>query len=133
VGDPRFDSGSAETLRPRPHSRPDEIGRAVRAAAHAFPAWAHTPVPDRAQVMFRLKALLEDLFEELSRLVTHENGKTLPEARGDVRRAIEVVELACGAPTLMMGTNLDQIAEGIDEELVRFPVGVVAGITPFNF
>ena len=131
--DPIFDPATGETIALLPYSTPEEIDRAVRAAADAFPAWADTPVPDRAQVMFRFKALLEDLFEELSRLVTHENGKTLPEARGEVRRAIEVVELACGAPTLMMGTNLDQIAEGIDEELVRFPVGVVAGITPFNF
>ena len=131
--DPIYDPATGETIAMLPYSTPDEINRAVRAAAEAFPAWADTPVPDRAQVMFRFKALLEDLFEELSRLVTHENGKTLAEARGEVRRAIEVVELACGAPTLMMGTNLDQIAEGIDEELVRFPVGVVAGITPFNF
>src|SRR5207247_9381637 len=62
-----------------------------------------------------------------------ENGKTLAEAKGEVRRGIEVVEVACGAPSLLMGQTLDQIAEGIDEELVRFPVGVVAGITPFNF
>ena len=131
--DPIYDPATGETIALLPHSTPEEVDRAVRAAAEAFPAWADTPVPDRAQVMFRFKALLEDLFEELSRLVTHENGKTLAEARGEVRRAIEVVELACGAPTLMMGTNLDQIADGIDEELVRFPVGVVAGITPFNF
>src|SRR5204863_3824223 len=82
---------------------------------------------------FRLKRALEDHFAELALLVTRESGKTLPESRGEVRRAIEVVELACGAPTLTMGHNLDQIADGIDEELVRFPVGVVAGITPFNF
>ena len=131
--DPIYDPATGETIALLPYSTPEEIDRAVRAAAEAFPAWADSPVPDRAQVMFRFKALLEDLFEELSRLVTHENGKTLAEARGEVRRAIEVVELACGAPTLMMGTNLDQIADGIDEELVRFPVGVVAGITPFNF
>ncbi len=131
--DPIYDPATGETIALLPYSTAEEIDRAVRTAAEAFPAWADTPVPDRAQVMFRFKGLLEDLFEELSRLVTHENGKTLPEARGEVRRAIEVVELACGAPTLMMGTNLDQIADGIDEELVRFPVGVVAGITPFNF
>jgi malonate-semialdehyde dehydrogenase (acetylating) / methylmalonate-semialdehyde dehydrogenase len=131
--DPIYDPATGETIALLPYSTPEEIDRAVRAAAEAFPAWADTPVPDRAQVMFRFKALLENLFEELSRLVTHENGKTLAEARGEVRRAIEVVELACGGPTLMMGENLDQIANGIDEELVRFPVGVVAGITPFNF
>jgi malonate-semialdehyde dehydrogenase (acetylating)/methylmalonate-semialdehyde dehydrogenase len=131
--DPVYDPATGETIALLPYSTPEEIDEAIRAAQTAFPAWADTPVPDRAQVMFRFKQILEDRFEELALLVTQENGKTLPEARGEVRRAIEVVELACGAPTHMMGTNLDQIAAGIDEELVRFPVGVVAGITPFNF
>jgi malonate-semialdehyde dehydrogenase (acetylating)/methylmalonate-semialdehyde dehydrogenase len=131
--DPIPDPATGETIALLPYSTPEEIGQAVAEARRAFPEWANTPVPDRAQVMFRFKQLLEDHFEELAQLVTLENGKTLPESRGEVRRAIEVVELACGAPTLLMGTNLDQIADGIDEELVRFPVGVVAGITPFNF
>jgi malonate-semialdehyde dehydrogenase (acetylating) / methylmalonate-semialdehyde dehydrogenase len=127
------DPATGETIARLPHSTGDEIDQAVAAARAAFPAWADTPPPDRAQVLFRLKALLEEHFEELSLLVTRENGKTLPEARGEVRRGIEVVDLACGAPTLLMGTSLDQIAGGIDEESIRFPVGVVAGITPFNF
>ncbi|HEV8420061.1 MAG TPA: aldehyde dehydrogenase family protein, partial [Actinomycetota bacterium] len=131
--DPIPDPSTGETIALLPYSSPEEIDEAIRAARAAFPGWADTPVPERAQVMFRFKQLLEDRFEELAQLVTRENGKTLPESRGEVRRAIEVVELACGAPTLLMGTNLDQIADGIDEELVRFPVGVVAGITPFNF
>ena len=124
---------TGETIALLPYSTEGEIDEAVEAAARAFPAWAETPVPDRAQVLFRFKRLLEERFEELALLVTRENGKTLPEARGEVRRAIEVVDFACGAPTLLMGTNLDQIADGIDEELVRFPVGVCVGITPFNF
>lgn len=115
------------------HSTATDVDAAVRAAASAFPAWADTPVPDRAEVMFRYKAVLEAHVDELAALVTAENGKTLAEARGEVRRGIEVVALACGAPTLLLGTALDQIANGIDEELVRFPVGVVAGICPFNF
>jgi malonate-semialdehyde dehydrogenase (acetylating)/methylmalonate-semialdehyde dehydrogenase len=127
------DPATGETIARLPHSTGEEIDQAVAAARDAFPAWADTPPPDRAQALFRLKALMEEHFEELSLLVTHENGKTLPEARGEVRRGIEVVELACGAPTLLMGTSLDQIAGGIDEESIRFPVGVVAGITPFNF
>jgi malonate-semialdehyde dehydrogenase (acetylating) / methylmalonate-semialdehyde dehydrogenase len=127
------DPATGETIARLPHSTGDEIDQAVAAARAAFPAWADTPPPDRAQVLFRLKALLEEHFEELSLLVTRENGKTLPEARGEVRRGIEVVDLACGAPTLLMGTSLDQIAGGIDEESIRFPVGVVTGITPFNF
>jgi malonate-semialdehyde dehydrogenase (acetylating) / methylmalonate-semialdehyde dehydrogenase len=131
--DPIPDPATGETIALLPYSAQTEIEDAIRSARQAFPAWANTPVPDRSQVMFRFKHLLEERFEELATLVTQENGKTLPEARGEVRRAIEVVELACGAPTLLMGEGLDQIAQGIDEELVRFPVGVVAGITPFNF
>ncbi len=131
--DPVFDPATGETIALLPYSTPEEIDEAIRAASEAFPEWSNVPVPDRAQVMFRFKALLEEHFDELSRLVVRENGKTLPEASGEVRRAIEVVELACGAPSMLMGTNLDQIADGIDEELVRFPVGVCAGITPFNF
>jgi malonate-semialdehyde dehydrogenase (acetylating)/methylmalonate-semialdehyde dehydrogenase len=131
--DPIYDPSTGQTIAMLPYSTPEEIGEAIGAARAAFADWSEVPVPDRAQVMFRFKQLLEEHFEELALLVTRENGKTLPESRGEVRRAIEVVDLACAAPTLMMGTNLDQIAEGIDEELVRFPVGVVAGITPFNF
>jgi malonate-semialdehyde dehydrogenase (acetylating)/methylmalonate-semialdehyde dehydrogenase len=131
--DPIPNPATGETIALLRYSSVEEIDQAVARARAAFPDWANTPAPDRAQVMFRFKQLLEDHFEEMARLVVEENGKTLPEARGEVRRGIEVVELACGAPTLLMGTNLDQIADGIDEELVRFPVGVVAGITPFNF
>ena len=124
---------TGETIASLPYSTTEEINEAIAAAKRAFPGWSETPVPDRAQVMFRFKALFDQHLEELTALVTKENGKTLDEARGEVKRAVEVIDFACGAPTLMMGTNLDQIAKGIDEELVRFPVGVVAGITPFNF
>ena len=124
---------TGETIANLPYSTTEEINDAIAAAKRAFPGWSETPVPDRAQVMFRFKALFDQHLEELTALVTKENGKTLDEARGEVKRAVEVIDFACGAPTLMMGTNLDQIAKGIDEELVRFPVGVVAGITPFNF
>jgi malonate-semialdehyde dehydrogenase (acetylating)/methylmalonate-semialdehyde dehydrogenase len=131
--DPIPNPATGQTIAMLPYSTSGEIEEAVRTAKSAFPEWANMPVPDRAQIMFAFKAKLEEHFEELALLVVTENGKTLPEARGEVRRGIEVVDFACGAPTLMMGTNLDQIADGIDEELVRFPVGVVAGITPFNF
>ena len=124
---------TGETIASLPYSTTEEINEAVAAAKQAFPAWSETPVPDRAQVMFRFKALVDQHTDELAALVTKENGKTLDEARGEVKRGVEVIDFACGAPTLMMGTNLDQIARGIDEELTRFPVGVVAGITPFNF
>lgn len=128
-----FDPATGGVLGTVRHSTAKDVDDAVVAARAAQPAWAATPVPDRAEVMFRYKALLEAHAEELAELVVAENGKTLAEARGEVRRGIEVVALACGAPTLLMGTALDQIANGIDEEVVRFPVGVVAGICPFNF
>ena len=122
-----------ETIAVLAHSSSQEINDAVAAAKLALPDWAGTPSPDRAQIMFRYKALLEEHFEALSQTVTQENGKTLDEARGEVRRGIEVVEFACGAPTLLQGGILPQIARGIDEDLTRHPLGVVAGITPFNF
>jgi malonate-semialdehyde dehydrogenase (acetylating)/methylmalonate-semialdehyde dehydrogenase len=127
------DPATGQTIAELPYSTTGEIDEAVAAARAAFLAWAEEPVPDRAQVLFRFKALLEEQFDEVAALVTRENGKTLAEARGEVRRGIEVVDFACGAPTLLMGTALDQIANGIDARLVRFPVGVVCGITPFNF
>ena len=95
--------------------------------------WRETPPADRVQPLFRLKALLERDFEELSRSVTLECGKTLAEARGEVRRAIENVEVACGIPSLMQGRALEDIARGIDEFMLRQPVGVAAVIAPFNF
>ena len=116
-----------------PMSTADDVESAVRAAATAFPAWRDTPVNARAQVLYRFKALLEQHFEELSRIVTTEHGKTLDEARGSVRRGIECVEVACGAPSLMQGTGLEDIAAGIDCHVVRQPLGVVAAIAPFNF
>ncbi|HUY79577.1 MAG TPA: CoA-acylating methylmalonate-semialdehyde dehydrogenase, partial [Ktedonobacterales bacterium] len=110
-----------------------DVDAAVAAAKAAFPAWAATPVVERARVLFRYVALLEAHFEELAQLVTRENGKTIDDARGAARRGIEVVEFACGAPSLLMGESARDIARGIDSETLRFPLGVVAGITPFNF
>src|SRR5438128_3040733 len=131
--DPIPNPATGHTIASLPHSTREEIDEAVAADKKAFPTWSETPVPERAQVMFRFKALFDKHIDELSAIVTQENGKTLDESRGEVKRAIEVIDFACGAPTLMMGHNLDQIAKGIDEELTRFPIGVVAGITPFNF
>lgn len=111
----------------------DEVDRAVRAAAAAFADWSETPAVDRARLMFRFKELLEKHFEDLSRIVTREHGKTLDESRGSVRRGIEVVEFACGAPSLLMGEALENIAPDIDCDTIRQPLGVCAAITPFNF
>ena len=116
-----------------PLSTAADVDAAVQAATNAFPSWRNTPVNTRAQVLYKFKALLEQHFEEMARIVTTEHGKTLDEARGSVRRAIECVEVACGAPSLMMGVGLEDIARGIDCHVVRQPLGVVAAIAPFNF
>ncbi|MDP7237811.1 MAG: CoA-acylating methylmalonate-semialdehyde dehydrogenase [Candidatus Latescibacteria bacterium] len=110
-----------------------EVDMAVRSAQAALPDWSETPVVERARLMFRYVHQLEKHFEELSQLVTREHGKTLEESRGSVRRGIEVVEFACGAPSMLMGDSMEQIASGIDCDTIRLPVGVCAGITPFNF
>src|SRR5207344_2454597 len=116
-----------------PLSTGADVDAAVRAATDAFPAWRDTPVNARAQVLYRFKALLEQNFEEMARIVTTEHGKTLDEARGSVRRGIECVEVACGAPSLMQGAALEDISRGIDCHVVRQPLGVCAAIAPFNF
>ncbi len=110
-----------------------EVDAAVQAARAAFASWRRTPVEERIQYLFRLKYLLEERAEDLAAVVTRENGKTLPEARGSVRRGIQMVEVACGAPSLLMGQALEDIATGIDCESVRQPVGVFTCIAPFNF
>jgi malonate-semialdehyde dehydrogenase (acetylating)/methylmalonate-semialdehyde dehydrogenase len=110
-----------------------DVAAAAEAAAAAFPRWRATPPGERIQYLFRLKQLLEDNFEDLARTITMENGKTLAESRGELRRGIENVEVACGIPMLMQGYNLEDVAPGIDEIMIRQPLGVVAAITPFNF
>src|SRR4029077_7641335 len=110
-----------------------DVDAAVRAAAQAFPEWRRTPPPNRIQYLFRFKQLPEEHMDEIARLTTQENGKTLAEARAELQRGIENVEVACGIPTLMQGYNLEDVASGIDEIMIRQPLGVTAAITPFNF
>ena len=116
-----------------PTSSATEVAVAVDAAAAAYQEWRRTPPEDRIQPLFKLKQLLEQHIDELGRIITQENGKTLSEAKGELRRAIENVEVACGIPMMMQGYNLEDVARGIDEMMIRQPVGVVAAITPFNF
>ncbi|OAT73194.1 CoA-acylating methylmalonate-semialdehyde dehydrogenase [Parageobacillus thermoglucosidasius] len=122
-----------EVLARVPISTKEDVDRAVRAAKNAFETWKNTPVPKRARIMFIFHHLLNEHHEELATLVVQENGKAYKEAYGEIQRGIECVEFAAGAPTLMMGESLSGIAEGIDSEMFRYPLGVVAGITPFNF
>ncbi len=130
---PVFNPSTGEVIAETPSCGSRHVEEAVQAAATAFPAWWETPAVERVRVLFTFKALLERHFEELIRLNTRENGKTLAESRGDVKRGIEMVEFACGVPSLLMGQSLENIARGIDCEAVRQPLGVCAGITPFNF
>ncbi len=124
---------TGEVIARTPLSSAAEVGLAVKAAADAFPAWRRTPPEDRIQYLFRLKALLEEHIDELGRIITLENGKTFAEGKAELRRAIENVEVACGIPMMMQGYNLEDVARGIDEMMIRQPLGVVAAITPFNF
>jgi malonate-semialdehyde dehydrogenase (acetylating)/methylmalonate-semialdehyde dehydrogenase len=110
-----------------------EVARAVASAAAAFPAWRRTPPQDRIQFLFRLRDLLLRRIDDLARMITLENGKTLGEARAEIQRGIENVEVACGIPTLMQGYNLEDVSSGIDEIMIRQPLGVTVAITPFNF
>ena len=111
----------------------DETAGAVEAAAAALPAWANTPAVDRARVMFRFRELMARDFNDLAALVTREHGKTRGEALAEVQRGLEMVEFACGIPSLLMGDTLANIAAEVDAETVRHPVGVCVGITPYNF
>ncbi len=124
---------TGEVLERCPLGTASELDQAVQAAKEAFKTWRSTPAVDRVQYLFKLKVLLEEHFEELSRLVTTEHGKTLVEARGSVRRGIQMVETACGMPTLMMGEHFEDIAPGIDSKAVNRPMGVFGIIAPFNF
>jgi malonate-semialdehyde dehydrogenase (acetylating) / methylmalonate-semialdehyde dehydrogenase len=124
---------TGELLARVPLSDSDEVTRAIEAAAAAYPVWRRTPPEDRIQPLFKLKVLLEDHQDELARIITQENGKTVAEAKAELRRAIENVEVACGIPMMMQGYNLEDVARGIDETMIRQPLGVVAAITPFNF
>ena len=127
------DPATGERLARVPLSPAREVGQAVAAARDAFPAWRAIPAVQRARVMFRLKQLLEEHLEELALGVSREHGKTLLDARGEVRRGIENVEHACGTPALMTGETFEDVAAGIDCETVRQPLGVFAAITPYNF
>jgi malonate-semialdehyde dehydrogenase (acetylating) / methylmalonate-semialdehyde dehydrogenase len=116
-----------------PLSTKDEVDQAVQTASIAFETWSETPVPKRARVLFKYQQLLIDHWSELATLITKENGKNYKEAYGEVQRGIECVEFAAGAPTLMMGKQLPDIATNMESGMYRYPVGVVGGITPFNF
>ena len=128
-----FDSATGEPCARVAMSTAADVDAAVRAAEAALPAWSRTPVLRRARVMFRLKELIERDRNEIARLITEEHGKVLHDADGSIQRGLEVVEFACGIPHLVKGEFSDQVGTGVDSYSMRQPVGVCAGITPFNF
>ena len=124
---------TGDVLTQVPLSPTEEVNQAATTAANSFDEWRRTPPIKRVQYLFKLKTLLEENLEDIAQTITLECGKTLAEAKGEMQRAIENVEVACGIPMLMQGTNLEDIATGIDEFMIRQPVGVCAVIAPFNF
>ncbi|BAZ27466.1 methylmalonate-semialdehyde dehydrogenase [Kalymmatonema gypsitolerans NIES-4073] len=124
---------TTEVLAKVPLSPASEVYQAAEAAAEAFVSWRRTPPTERVQYLFKLKNLLEENLEDLARTITLECGKTLAESTGEMRRAIENVEVACGIPMMIQGTILEDVARGIDEMMIRQPLGVAAAIAPFNF
>ena len=130
---PVYNPATGEVIEQVPLSGAHEVEAAVQAAAKAYIAWSRTAVMERVRLMFRFKAVLEEHFEDLAATITRHHGKTLEESRGEVRRGIEVVDFACGAPTLLQGRTLRDVSGGVDQDLYRYPVGVCAGIPPFNF
>ena len=111
----------------------EDVNRTVELAHAAYLKWREVPVVDRVQPLYRYKALLEKHANDLASALTMENGKTADDSRAEVRRAIQMVEVACGMPTLLMGDSLNDVAPGIDSHTIRQPIGVCVGITPFNF
>ncbi len=130
---PVYNPATGEAISQIPYATPADVDSAVRAAHKAYPVWREMPVVDRVQPLYRFKALLDKNAEELAQILTRENGKTIDDARMEIKRGIQMVEVACGMPSLMMGDSLNDVSRGIDSRTVREPLGVCAGITPFNF
>jgi malonate-semialdehyde dehydrogenase (acetylating) / methylmalonate-semialdehyde dehydrogenase len=130
---PITNPATGEVIARVPYATAAEVDRVARLAHEAFLKWRDVPVVDRVQVFYRYKTLLDQHANDVARILSSENGKTLDDAKASVRRAIQMVEVACGMPTLMMGESLENVARGIDSTSIRQPLGVCAGISPFNF
>ena len=128
-----YNPALGEVVRKVDFASAGDVGRAVAAAAKAFPDWAATPPLRRARVMFRLKELIERDMTAMAEVISEEHGKTVADAKGSITRGVEVVEFACGIPHLLKGEYTEAVGTGVDSYSVRQPLGVCAGITPFNF
>src|SRR5699024_3968865 len=131
--EPVYNPATGEVIAQVPLSTKEDLNYAVNVAKEAFEKWRNVPVPQRARILFKYQQLLVENWDELARLITIENGKNFTEAHGQILRGIECVEFSAGAPTLMMGESLPTIATGIESGMTRYPIGVIGGITPFNF
>jgi len=130
---PITNPATGEVIAQVPYATAAQVDRVARLAHEAFLKWREVPVVDRVQIFYRYKTLLEKHAEDVARVLSTENGKTFDDAKTEVRRAIQMVEVACGMPTLMMGDALENVSRGIDSVSIRQPIGVCVGITPFNF
>ncbi|MDM8100220.1 MULTISPECIES: CoA-acylating methylmalonate-semialdehyde dehydrogenase [Oceanobacillus] len=130
---PVYNPATGETIANVPISTQEDVEHAIQAAHKAFETWKDVAVPKRSRILFKYQQLLVANWEELAKLITIENGKSYTEAYGEVQRGIENVEFAAGAPSLMMGEQLPSIATDLESGVYRYPIGVIAGITPFNF
>ena len=128
-----FNPATGEVVSQVPFASAKQVGDAIASAQAALPAWSATPPIQRARIMFRFKALLEDNIDEIATMVSSEHGKILEDARGSIMRGLEVVEFACGIPHLLKGEFTEQVGTNVDSYSIRQPVGVCVGITPFNF
>ncbi len=131
--EPVYNPATGEVIAQVPISSAEDVDYAVEIANEAFQKWKEMAVPRRARILFKYQQLLVEHLDELARLITIENGKNFDEAYGEVQRGIENVEFAAGAPSLMMGEQLPSIATGLESGVYRYPIGVIGGITPFNF
>ncbi len=132
-GSPVYNPSTGEVIAECPTGGAAEANAAVAAAAAAFPGWSETPAVERARLFFRYRQLVEQNFDRICQCVSREHGKTLAEARGSIYRGMENIEYACGAPSLLFGDTLENLARGVDCETLLQPLGVCVGITPFNF
>ena len=128
-----YNPSTGQRIAAVPLSSVEETNSVVQAAVDSLAAWAETPVVERTRVMFKMRQLMEDRFNEIAALVTREHGKTLAESRAEVQRALEMVEFSCGIPSMIVGDTMPNIARDVDAETNRHPVGVCVGITPYNF
>ncbi|MFZ1055669.1 MAG: CoA-acylating methylmalonate-semialdehyde dehydrogenase [Opitutaceae bacterium] len=133
VGTPVYNPSTGEVISECPSGGPEEVNAAVEAAQAAFPSWSETPAMERARFLFRYRHIVEENFDRICASISLEHGKTLVESRGSLYRGIENIEYACGAPTLLFGDTLENMAKNVDCETALHPLGVCVGITPFNF